>query len=234
MNSRVRNFMQRLASVAAFFYMAHAQAAPINMSIVSDSTWRSSSSAPAGWADPAFDDSTWRHAYAPYPNSITTPADIAGQPSAAELMWDWNKEGQPNGRTGPNEAWFRYTFDLQLSSSSLPLLAQALIIADDEFEFFVNGKKYDFGQSTALSDHLRSNGQPDPLLADFSALLRNGKNVLAIHAADGSLAAPRDRFFEYVYFEGRIVTVPEPGSMALVLLGFLGMSIAAGQLRRRH
>jgi len=232
MIKRFSNRVQHLAATIAFLSMAHAHAAPVNLPIVSDSTWRSASAAPSDWTAIHFDDSAWRHAYAPYPNDRTTPADIAGGPTAAQLMWDWPGPGAPDGTSGPNEAWFRYTFSLALTPDALPLLAQALIIADDEFEFFVNGTQYNFGRSTALDDNMRVNGQPNPLLADFSSLLRNGTNVLAIHAADGALAHPRDRFNEYVFFDGRIVTVPEPGSVALVLFGCLLMVVSTGRMRR--
>lgn len=234
MTKRFRNRVQQLAATFAFLCMAQAQAVPVNLPIVSDSTWRSTSAAPVDWTAVNFDDSAWDHAYAPYPNAVTTPADIAGGATDAQLMWDWPGPGLPDGTNGPNEAWFRYTFNLALTPDALPLLAQALIIADDEFEFFVNGTKYDFGRSTALDDNLRGNGQPNPLLADFTSLLRNGTNVLAIHAADGSLADPRDRLNEYVFFDGRIVTVPEPGTAALTLLGVLLMAASLGRLQRRQ
>lgn len=232
MNKRTRSFAKQLVATVALLCMTQAQAAFINASIVSGSTWRSTDTAPPGWNAVGFDDSAWRHAYAPYPNNLTTPADIEGGPSAARLMWDWPGTGAPNGRNGPNEAWFRYAFNLAIGPDSLPLLAQALVIADDEFEFFVNGIKYDFGRSTALDQNMRSNGQPLPLLADFTSLLHNGANVLAIHAANGSLAAPGGRAYEYVFFDGRIASVPEPGTVALLLFGAAGMAGALGRRRR--
>lgn len=228
-----RNILHLLAAAMAFSWMAQSQAAPIDMSIVSGSTWRSTSTAAAGWTGTAFDDSAWSLAFAPYPNNVTTPDDIAGEPSNAELMWHWPGLVEPNGENGPNEAWFRYTFNLALTPSSFPLVAQALIIADDEFELFINGVLYSFGQSTALDNNLRPNGQPNPLFVDFGSMLVNGTNVLAIHAADGSLAAPRERSYEYVYFEGSIVTVPEPGSTPLILFGLLVMVCLASAKSRR-
>lgn len=237
MNKRFQNGLQRLTAVVALVCLAHmpaAHAAPVNISIVSGIEWRSAESVPADWASPTFDDSGWGQAYAPYPNDITTPADIAGGPSAAQLMWHWLRPDQPTGSNGPTQAWFRYTFNLALTPDALPLLAQALVIADDEFELFVNGMLYDFGRSTALDNNLRGNGQPLPLLADFSSMLRNGTNVLAIHAADNALGAPSDRENEYVYFEGRVLTVPEPGSMALMALGMLCWMGVVARARRQQ
>lgn len=237
MNKRFRNGLQHLTAAMLFVCLAHvpaAHAAPVNISIVSGIEWRSAESVPADWASTTFDDSGWRQAYAPYPNDVTTPADIAGGPSAATLMWHWPRPDQPSGSNGPTQAWFRYTFNLALTPDALPLIAQALVIADDEFELFVNGMLYDFGRSSALDDNMRGNGQPLPLLADFTGMLRNGSNVLAIHAADNALDNPGDREYEYVYFEGMVRTVPEPGSAALMALGMLGLMGAAARARRRQ
>lgn len=234
MSKRFRNYLHLLTAAMTFACALHAQAAPVDISIVSGSAWRSTDAAPSGWAGTTFDDSAWSQAFAPYPNALTTPDDIAGEPSAAALMWHWPSANAPDGASGPNEAWFRYTFELALTPGALPLAAQALIIADDEFELFINGQLYDFGRSTALDDNMRSNGQPLPLLVDFASLLRNGTNVLAIHAADNSLANPADRLYEYVYFEGSIATIPEPGSIALLLLALLAMTAPATRAFKRR
>lgn len=235
MNKLFLGALQRLTAAAGFIFLLHMpvlQAAPVDLAIVSGTAWRSAESVPPDWAGTAFDDSGWRQAYAPYPNAVTTPADIAGAASAAELMWHWPRPELPTGSNGPAEAWFRYSFNLALTPDALPLIAQALIIADDEFEFFVNGMLYDFGRSTALDLNMRGNGQPLPLLADFTTMLRNGTNVLAIHAADNGLGAPAERAYEYVYFEGSIVTVPAPGTLALMMLGMLGLMAGAARARR--
>ena len=41
--------------------------------------------------------------------------------------------------TGSNEAFFRYTFFLNLQVDSLPLIAQALVQVDDDYDLYVNG-----------------------------------------------------------------------------------------------
>lgn len=229
-----RSFAQHLIATVALLCVAHAHAAPINLKIVSGSAWRSTDMAPSDWNTVLFDDSAWRHAYAPYPNNKTRPADIVNGATAAQLMWDWPGPGVPDGRNGPNEAWFRYSFDVAFGPDSLPLLAQAYVIADDDFELFVNGVKYNFAGPTALDKNKRLNDQPMPLLADFTRLLRDGTNVLAIHAANGSLAAPSGLLNEYVFFDGKVVTVPEPGTMALLLFGTVCMTATLRRARRRE
>lgn len=234
MATQFRKSLQLLSSAVAFFFMVSAQAAPIDMSIVSGSAWRSTDVATAGWTTIGFDDSAWAQARAPYPNGTTTPQDIADGPSAAQLMWHFPGTDTPTGMNGPNEAWFRYSFDLALTPDALPLIAQALIIADDDFELYVNGVLYSFAGPTALDANKRPNGQPLPLLVDFGHLLQNGANVLAIHAADGALGNPSDRLNEYVYFEGSITSIPEPGSAALLLFGMLIMTGLAGRSRLKR
>lgn len=227
----IRNFATCLRALALAGFVAglanaSAQAEPVNMTIVSGSSWRSADAVPTDWASRTFDDSAWSAAYAPYPNPVTRPSDIAAG-TAAELMWHWTSPSAPTGSNGPLSAWFRYSFNLNLAPDSLPLIGQALIIADDNFEFFVNGQRYEFGVPTELALNQRSNGQPRPLLADFTSMLVNGTNVLAIHAADGgSLSAPTEKVYEYVYFDGGVRTVgviPEPSQMAMLLAGLVGL-----------
>lgn len=234
MSTQLFKGLRLLTTSVAFLCAAHAQAAPIHLSVVSGNNWRSSATEQAGWTDAGFNDQAWDHAYAPYPNPGTTPFDIVEEPTPAQLMWHWPSADVPNGRNGVNQAWFRYTFDLALTPSSRPLIAQAFVIADDEFELFINGKKYDFGGSTALAKHQRPNKQPLPLFADFGSFLQNGTNVFAIHAADGSLLDPRNEYFEYVFFDADIRTVPEPTSPALLFSGLLIMTAMARRVQRRN
>jgi PEP-CTERM motif len=189
------------------------------LSIVSDGSWRSSATLVPDWSTVGFDDSAWSFARASYPG-ITPPGSlIAG--SAAQMMWH-DPTASSNGANGAIQTWYRRSFTLDLSSVTMPPLGQAIVFADDDFEFYVNG-------SRVYAD--ADGGAPEvPHFIDFSPFLVNGNNVLAIHAVDGALSAPYDRVYEYVLVDAIVRTVsavPEPSTIALMLCGFLGVSLAA-------
>jgi len=192
------------------------------LTIVSDASWRSSATFAPNWATVGFDDSAWSFARAPYP-SITPVATLIGG-SAAQMMWH-DPTASSNGTTGAIQTWYRRSFTLDLSSDMLPPLGHAIVFADDDFEFFVNG-------NLVYVD--ADGGAPAvPHFIDFSPFLVNGHNVLAIHAVDGALSNPYDRLYEYVLVDAVVRTVaavPEPSTVALMLCGFAGVSVAA---RRR-
>ncbi len=192
------------------------------VSIVSDTSWRSSATFAPNWATVGFDDSAWSFARAPYP-SITPVGTLIGG-SAAQMMWH-DPTASSNGTNGAIQTWYRRSFALDLSSAMLPPLGHAIVFADDDFEFFVNG-------NLVYAD--ADGGAPSvPHFIDFSPFLVNGNNVLAIHAVDGALSNPYDRLYEYVLVDAVVRTVaavPEPSTVALMLCGFAGVSVAA---RRR-
>jgi hypothetical protein len=210
-----------LLALAAVTPAPLAQAAPIDRHIVTDGTWRSSASAPVGWQATGFDDSAWTFARAPYP-SPGTPAGVLGEPTSAQFIWH-DPAGTSNGTQGPNEAFFRYSFALAITPSSLPLLGQALISVDDDYTLWVNGTK-------VFENH--DNGFADKVdFVDFTSALVNGTNTLAIQARDGSWDFPYDRSYERILVDARIGTVPEPLTLAVFGSGLLGL--AAARSRRR-
>ena len=155
------------------------------------STWKSSDTVPEGWETLEFDDSSWAFARAPY-FSPTDPGDLIPGTSAQHMWHD--PDGTSNGENGPIEAFFRLTFNIQ--PGSLPLSAQAQISVDDDYEFYVNGNLVKENKDGGFADQVD--------VVDFSTELRNGKNVLAIHAVDGGWDNPRDRQFERVLFDATI------------------------------
>lgn len=196
-------------------------AMPINLHITSGSDWIATDSDPGeGWTDVEFDDSAWINAYAPYPTPNTPQDVIPG--ASGEFMWYWDQSYPLDGISGPGIAYFRYEFTLDLTPDSLPLVAQALLAVDDDFELYMNGQ-------LLLESH--DHGGPDDVFfVDFTSKLQNGENVLAIKGIDGwSDTTGQDRLYERVLFDGRISTIPEPSTLLLLSVGMIGVLA----LRRR-
>jgi hypothetical protein len=185
---------------------------PINLDIVSSENWRSSDTPTKGWETLSFDDSGWSFARSPYPGPTDPTALIPG--TSAQFIWH-DPAGTSNGGTGPIEAFFRFTFDLEIQPDSLPLVGQALINVDDDYNLFINGNLVFQNHDNGFSDLVD--------FVDFTSFLRNGPNVIAIHAVDGGWSYPKDRINERVLFDGQIRTVPALGAFSMILIGFLGL-----------
>lgn len=208
--------MKRMLIAATLILMAFARtgaAAPIDLNIVTNGAWRASATYQTNWASTSFDDSSWSFARSPYPNP-RTPAEVLGGPTAAQAIW-YDPTGTSDGTQGPNDAYFRYTFNLAITPDSLPLIGQGLFNADDDYDLYVNG-------SLVFSNH--DGGYADTVdFVDFTKYLINGQNVIAIEARDGSWNQPYDRLNERVLVDARIETVPEPTALALLSMSLLGL-----------
>ncbi|MGD8613385.1 MAG: hypothetical protein PVI93_20380, partial [Desulfobacterales bacterium] len=141
--------------------------------IISDNTWKSFDKWQQGWESLSFDDKNWRHSYAPYPNPGSPQDWFCG--TDALYRWDYKGPLTPNGQDGPAEAWFRRTFRLNADPKDL---AGAIVklAADDDFDFYVNGKRVFSDWNGTLAGA--------PFTVDIRPYLVRGNNVFAIHAQD--------------------------------------------------
>lgn len=187
---------------------------PIDLSIISDNNWKTSNTLITDWESTLFNDSAWDSARSPYPAPVL-PTDLITD-TAAQFIWH-DPTATSNGATGSLEAFFRLTINLDIQPDSLPLIGQALISVDDDYDFFVNGslvfQNHDGGYAHIVD------------FVDFTSYLQNGINVLAIHAVDGGWSNPWNRSYERMLFDGRIstVSVPEPATYILLGLGLAGL-----------
>lgn len=166
-------------------------------------------------------------------------------------MWACGANGvlcDGSGVNGPTEVWF--AMELDLKPRPIARLGAAQIVADDYFEFIVNGQ---FVLTGYVDDHKDPlTGQPLPFDIDFTSYLHDGYNWLEIHALDGYFPAAGticnagftarpvqdargtfcagDRANEYAFVDGVIVSVPVPMTAALMGLGLLGLRRRAPHL----
>lgn len=183
----------------------------------------------AGWEAVGFDDSLWENArIVPAPLSPKYPIPFGDPATYYQAQYIWHDPiGASNGANSVTEAYFRFHFNMpELSGAAFPYDAILSIVADDDFEVWFNGSKVateaDYGSQNDRGPNYIFQYDITPLLQLGSAS-GYADNVLAIRATDGSLNNPTNVLYEHLAFQLRIRTVPEPGSLALMIPILLGM-----------
>ncbi len=160
-----------------FLQVAIVEPGEVRFKVLSDNTWKSYDSFQSGWHLPGFDDSGWRNAFAPYPDSGIPPGNIIPGTNAV-FMWDfpaYPPDPPLNGHDGPDETWYRKTVSIPATSDNI-VDATAIIGADDDFDFYVNG-------NLVFSDR-DGTAETAPFVLDIKSYLHIGDNQLAIYAKD--------------------------------------------------
>lgn len=188
---------------------------------------------PAGWQTLGFDDTSWSRAANAYPAPASPPIPIpapgacVGCIPAGYIWHDPNRSS--NGAAGVESAYFRRTFVMpELVGAALPFEAILQVVADDDFEVWFNGINV-----LTNADYGTANDRgPDYIhTIDITSLMLLGSsggfatNLLAFHATDGALNNPQNVLYEHLAYQLRIRTVPEPGSLALLLAAVISLAV---------
>ena len=152
---------------------------PLTLDVVSDATWNvkvfNYGMSPTQnyldtWYLPDFNDSHWVKAYAPFPEPVTWN-DLE---TKAAFIWYWQfPQWQPVNFSGPEEAWFRKTFEIPGDPSQFKIQESA-IASGGWVDFYINGT-----QILKQSDTITGG---KPLQIDMGPYLVKGKNVIAIYS----------------------------------------------------
>jgi len=189
-----------------------------------DEVWKSSDAYFENWNDynyfnefdnpKKFNDSNWFEAgffTETGHGNLVKPNQFIKNTKAA-FMWH-DPDGKPDGLTGPNEAYFRYVFELNADRGASDALAT--INVDDDYEFYFNGHLIEKNEDNGHADLVQEK------ISFYKYLNPIGMNVIAIHAVDGGWADPRDRLYERVLFDAVIFDITEPPLTALIIFGFV-------------
>jgi hypothetical protein len=136
---------------------------PHPISILSDTSWRSSPRLEQGWTAAGFDDSSWNHAGVTPTPPVTAIYGL--EDSTATPVWD------PQS-TVKSTCYMRKRFGLPAA----PVVAQCTLSADDEYELFVNGKR--IGGDGGWWAWRRAETY------DITKSLNAGDNVIAVRCTD--------------------------------------------------
>jgi len=165
-----------------------------SLKVLSDDSWKSIDQEYEDWETPGFDDSGWNAAVSPYPNRKPAHHWFRMPGTNAQYMWDFPPgSGEMNGRNGPEDAWFRKTFELPAEKSEVTSAAVTMAV-DDVFDFYVNGK--------LVFSNWDNAGHSGPVTFNILDYLQEGTNLMAIYASDAY------RGYEWALFEATIEWVP--------------------------
>ncbi|KAJ7733272.1 lectin [Mycena olivaceomarginata] len=155
--------------------------------IVSDTTWRTSITIPAGYEQLSFDDNSWKPAIAEGAYGVAPWGQIP-IPSAPPVLslansnWIWTNE-VVNGNAPPGPRAFRRTYTPPTGQTATS--ATIIIAVDNEYSLYVNGVLVGSGNNFQVAQQYTVNLSPAPnvVFAVYAV------NTLTVNNPAGILAA---------------------------------------------
>ncbi|WP_205470849.1 family 78 glycoside hydrolase catalytic domain [Nocardioides sp. SYSU D00038] len=202
------------AGVLAKIRVKHTDGSSVVRRTDAESGWRSSTTAPTGWATPGFDDTAWtpvrEHATygsGPWGNGVTVPPGTDLQASLDEASWIWFADGTPPAAP-EGTRMFRKGFEVDPTRT----LTEAVLVmtADDRFTAWINGQLV--GRSSTGAEAWRQ-AEIVPLTN-----LSDGANTIAVEAHNNKFASGANSpagllgYVRLTYDDGHVVLVPTDAS----------------------
>jgi uncharacterized phage protein (TIGR02218 family) len=158
--------------------------APSNQKIVSDNTWKQSTTLTSGWQNNGFNDSGWSSAIEQVPSGGMPWGTVTNFPITSQASWIWSSYSLNTNVA--NTTYFRKTFTPNITSGKIT------ITADSNFRLYINGTEITAGSVSNWETVHTYN------ITTFNAGSTNTIAVVVVNDSDPSTYNPAGLLFDLV------------------------------------